>query len=551
MVIPPFAPPPYVDSSTYILPHPHIQPVDYRRFLHPQAPAPTAPYQNPNSLRRIRLPQAAPGRATVNSAVQTEPAQRNAGHYADGSPPVRSDSGHGTTSDSPSSSSSSHKQASDSCSLTANHAKDLQAHKTGKKGPDKPGGDILSPHPAAVDVPSCVTTVARQDCCKAGAEQETVPSYKSSHCNMWSVGSPEGILPVCSSSQQEDEVVKERRVSFPDILMSWGGGTPKETVQKIPNKVFDQQENQLLSCETVEEREKSVCRSPSAASCSVALENSNVDNSGGVLPSQKRPTEPRGNESLELGNLGRRSRMEGRVNESIWSVESLPPYVPPMELIFQKNTDSEIIIEMSEETEIDKQATKHDNLGDKCGKNKMEFDSVSSLDFGPASTSWLDFSDASQREASLSNKEAEGLEPGLDLSPAETNLLVSITPPRCDVVPTAEEVEPNGSSEPEANQSPNQDVTVENTEQEQSKRTSPVSAVGEEVLQNGADPETLASERQQRTIDAVSPSNGHMVDCAIQCTSLLYPQDEQRRFNFKHSGEATIFETSFICKVSS
>lgn len=544
MVMPPFAPPPYVDSSAYILPHPHIQPVDYRRFLHPQAPASTAPYQNPNPLRRIRLPQAAPGRATVNSAVQTEPAQRNAGHYTNGSPPVHLDSGHGTTSDSPSSSSSSsQKQASDRCSLTATHAQDLQAHKIGKNVADQPGGDVLPPHPAAVDVPSCMgKTVERQECRKAGADQEAVPSYKNSHCNMWSVGSPDGILPVCTSSQQEDEVVKERRVSFPDILMSWGGGTPKETVQKIPNKVFDQQENQLASRETAEEREKSVCRSPLAASCSVVLENSDVDDSGSVLLSQKCPMEPRQNESLEMGNSGRCSRMEGKVNESIWSVESLPPYIPSKELIFQKNTlDSETVIEMSEETEMNKQAIKPDNLANKCGKKKLEFDSASLSDSGPMSNSWLDFSSPSQRDAYLSNKEAEGpeLEPGHNLSPAETNLLTSITPPQCDVVPTAEEAKPNRSSEPEDNESPNQDMTIKNTEQEQRKGASPVSAVGEEVLQNGADPETLTCDRQQRTIDAVSPSNGHMVDCAIQCTSLLYPQ-EPRRFNFKHSGEATM-----------
>lgn len=581
MVIPPFAPPPYVDSPAYILPHPHIQPVDYRRFLHPQVPAPTAPYQNPNSLRRIRLPQAAPVRETVNSAVQTEPAQRNVGHPADGSPPIRSDSGHGTTSDSPSSSSSSsQKQASDSCSLTRNRAKDVQSHKTGKKGTDKHGGDILGPHPVAVDVPSCIgTTVERQKCRKASVDPETVPPYKNSHCHMWSVGSPDGIVPVCSSSQQEDEVIKERRVSFPDILMSWGGGTPKEVIQKIPDKVFDQHENQLPRRETDKEQEKSGCKSPSAANCSVVLENSDVDDSENVLWSQKLPAELRGNEPLEFSDSGRRhfptndllpsrnvsterekdetilsidpteiishqmlsgsSRMKGRMNESVWSVESLPPFVPPQELIFQKNyVDSEIIIETTEETENEKEATKHDDLGDESRKRRLEFYRISSSDSVPASTSWLDFTTPAQRVVSLSKqpeKEAEppGPKPGQVISPAAKNPIVLATPPPCDVTPTAEEVEHNRSSEPEAHQSPNQEGTVENTEQEQSKRASPASAVGEA--------ETCGSGGCDLT-DGVSPPKGHMVDCGIQCTSLLsYPHDEPRRYTFKHSGEVTTF----------
>lgn len=79
---------------------------------------------------------------------------------------------------------------------------------------------------------------------------------------MWSVGSPDSMVPVCSSSQQEDEVVKERRVSFPDILMSWGGGTPQATMQKMADEVLHQNDEQLPSCENEVEHEKSVCRSP-------------------------------------------------------------------------------------------------------------------------------------------------------------------------------------------------------------------------------------------------------------------------------------------------
>lgn len=583
MVIPPFAPPQYVDSPAYVLPHPHIQPVDYRRFLHPQVPPPTAPYQNPNPLRRIRPPQAASVRETVNSAVQTDPAQRNVGRHADGSPPIRSDSGHGTTSDSPSSSSSSsQKRASDS--LTSDRAKDVQPPKTGKKGTGKHGGDVLGPPPVSADVPSCIgTAVERQRCRKASVDPESVPPYKSSHCHVWSVGSPDGLLPVCSSSQQEDEVIKERRVSFPDILMSWGGGTPKEAIHTIPDKVFDPCENQLPTGETVEEQEESACKSPSATDGSVVLGNSDVDDSENVLWPQKLPAEPRGNEPLGFGDstsrplpdndllhsrnlsaereqdetilseepaevtshprLSGSSRLKGRPDESVWSVESLPPFVPPKEFMFQKNNvDSQIIIETAEETENEKEASKHGDLEDKSRKRRLEFYRISSSDSVPASTSWLDFSTPAQRAASLP-KEAgpPGPKPGQVASPAAEIPIVLATPPPCDGTPPAEEAEQDWSSEPEAHRSPNQEVIVEKAEQEQGKCASPVSAVGELVLQNGAEPETCGSGGGDLA-EGVSPPKGHMVDCGIQCTSLLsYPHAQPRRYALKHSGEVTTF----------
>ncbi|GLD67193.1 uncharacterized protein AKAME5_001855500 [Lates japonicus] len=108
VVMPP-APPPFIEAPAYILPHPPIQAVDYRRLLQPQVHAPTAPYQNPNQTFRIRPPHTGPVRETVNSEVQTEPTHRGVGGYGGF---ARSDSGHGTASSSPSSSSSSQKQGS-------------------------------------------------------------------------------------------------------------------------------------------------------------------------------------------------------------------------------------------------------------------------------------------------------------------------------------------------------------------------------------------------------------------------------------------------------
>ncbi|XP_029686269.1 uncharacterized protein isoform X2 [Takifugu rubripes] len=565
MVIPPFAPPPYVDSPAYILPNPHIQPVDYRRLLHSQVPVPNTPYQNPNHTRRIQMPHTAPVRETVNSAVQTEPIQRHVDHYTDGSPQIRSDSGHGTTSDSPSSSSSSsRKQASvHDCSLTNGCARELQSHKTCKTGTDK---TILTLHPVDVEVPSCVRmTVERQKCSKASDQANVLP-YKNSHCNMWSVGSPDSIVPVCSSSQQEDEVIKERRVSFPDILMSWGSGTPQATSQKIPDKDFAQNENQLQFYKNVKEEEKS----PTATNTSVELKNTDVgDDSVNVLCSPEFQMDSRNgplcleeserqsclkdllyganvsndqvNDELDLSEeptdmisyqkLLSSYHLKVRMNESVWSVESLPPFIPRKELILQKkNVDSEMITKMSEETET-QDVTKCDNSGDESNKEKAEFHGISSSSSVSVSKKLFNFTSPTRAEPKPDQR-----------SPKGKKEKASLTPSPCDITPTAEEVDENRFSDPEATQSPNQEVTIENTDQEQSKCTPPVSVEGEVIHKMGTDMETIScgDERcgvmvEQRT-DTVSPSKAQLVDCGIQCTSLLpYPQDEPRRSIFKYS----------------
>lgn len=578
MVIPPFAPPPYVDSPAYILPNPHIQPVDYRRLLHPQVPVPNAPYQNPNHTRRIRLPHTAPVRETVNAAVQTEPIQRHVDHYTDGSPQIQSDSGHGTTSDSPSSSSSSsQKQASvHDCSLTTSSPKELQSHKTCKTGTDK---TILTPHPVDVEVASCVRmTVERQKCSKA-TDQENVPPYKDSHCNMWSVGSPDSIVPVCSSSQQEDEVIKERHVSFPDILMSWGNGTPQATSQTIPDKDFAQNENQLQEM------------SPTATNTSVVLKNTDAgDDSANVLYSPEFRMDSRNgplcleeserqsclkdllyyvnvsnvqeNDEMDLSEdptdmisypkLLSSYHLKVRMNESVWSVESLPPFIPPKELIRQKkNVDSEMITKMSEEMETH-EVTKSENSGDKSNIEKAEFHGISSSSSVSVSKKLFNFTSPTQK-AALSKKlemaiVSEGTRAELKQdqgSPTEKKI-ASLTPSPCDITPTAVEVEENQSSEP-ATQLPNQEVTIKNAEQEQSECTPQVSVEGEVIHKMGTNMETIScgEERcgvmfEQRT-DTLSPSKAQLVDCGIQCTSLLlYPQDESRRPIFKYSGEFTI-----------
>lgn len=73
MVLPPFPPASYVEAPGYILPHTQLHMVDYRRMTAPQL-APTMAYQ----ARRFRYQHTTPsGRVMVSSEVQTEPVGTN------------------------------------------------------------------------------------------------------------------------------------------------------------------------------------------------------------------------------------------------------------------------------------------------------------------------------------------------------------------------------------------------------------------------------------------------------------------------------------------
>lgn len=647
MVMPPFAPPPYMESQAYILPHPHIQPVDYRRFLHPQVHAPNAPYQNPNHTRRIRLPNAAPVRETVNSAVQTEPTQRHVSGYTDGSPLIRSDSGHGTASNSPSSSnSSSQKQSTaevENYASTNDKTRNMQTKSACTNGTGKHALNIPISHPMQIKtIQSDIRAgVATQKCRKDSVGQENIPPYKNAHCNMWSVGSSDSVIPVCSSSQQEEEVVKERRVSFPDILMSWVGGTPQATLQTETEKVLCQAAKQLPSFENKVEQENSDCQSPKEAQINAALnEKGHADNDAEILsssnelshstrttrlaglissirqslaftdeqlpspdkshtlsdPDQERaeansPEEP--TEVIPYEIVLNSCQMKRKMNESVWSVESLCPFIPSKEWVHQKsNLEPEIIVEMTEEPE--------DGLSTyfKSDKERRQSSRFSSSDFVPMSDSWLIYSTPGEKSLTLNEKlvlehktdasVVKELEQDFIMTPAEINPsapLTSLQHGNVLLMLTTKEVDENGSSEPEADGSANQESVTENGQQERSscspqqKRSAPLSSAAgdkirstsELILQNTADRDIVARPCQNKETSmlgteklcapvseqrmvGLSPSKGHLVDFGVQCSKLLpcskdCCEEPLRRHPIKYSGSMLLLFFFFLCKI--
>ncbi|XP_018551519.1 uncharacterized protein LOC108896761 [Lates calcarifer] len=623
VVMPP-APAPFIEAPAYILPHPPVQAVDYRRLLQPQVHAPTAPYQNPNQTFRIRPPHTGPVRETVNSEVQTEPTHRGVGGYGGF---ARSDSGHGTASSSPSSSSSSQKQSSaevENYTLPKSNTENFQVNRTSTSNSVKHGFSILHHTEKKTALSHVRATQETQKSCKDNVGQDDDDlTRRNSHCNIWSVSTPDSIVPVCSSSQQENAVFKERRESIPDILMSWGGGTQQATMMKLPDKVQPHNDHQLLSSETELGNEKSAYEIPSEAQNDPGVaDNADAnDDAEGKLSCKhseilckilKLPFAPydlsdsrASNELVELiGSVGHclsfrdellqslnkshklSEKQENgsetkphedtaetipyqlplnscKINESVWSVESLAPFIPSKEWLLQNGmVETEVIVEMTEEAENCGHSTQNDLIV-KASK-KRETRRFSSSDSVPMSDSWLTFSTPAEKlcqpekpelKSEMYASEMTGPKQGQSMAPSEKDPLVSSTRMQSKIIvssPTVEEgVDENRSSEPEANQSPNQESLIGNEKQEKS-RCPPEqeatlllsSAAGEEIspaghlaVENRVDTEVknwacgkeevsqLINEKlfppvaDERMVE-VSPSKGHLVDCGIQCTEL-------------------------------
>ncbi|XP_071348580.1 uncharacterized protein [Trachinotus anak] len=634
MVMPPFPPPPpYMEAPSYILPHPHVQAVDYRRLLHPQVHGPSAPYQNPNQSRRIRPPNAVPVRETVNSEVQTEPPHTGVGGFGGASLIGSSDSGHGTTSSSPSSSSSSQKGGSaevENYTLPGSNAEDFQVKRTSTSSTIK--HDFNALHPTGTKtVQSCIRPIRESQSCKDSNGQENVPPCRNRHCNVWSAGSPDSMVPVCSSSQKEDEVVKERRVSIPDILMSWGGGTPQEMMLKMTDKVLPQNNRQLLSSETELEHEKSVYQNPAETQNDpvVADGTDAYKDAEDILSAKDSETlfkilklppdlydplsESRGDddplESVDsvsqclhyrdelLHSLKKSHKlpdneqtngddtnlhedtseiipyqmpligcqMKRKMNESVWSVESLIPFIPTKEWLLQNGMfEPEVIVEMTEEAENCRHLTQNDNLIVNAG---MQTSRSSSSDSVPMSDSWLIFSTPAEKpspakkpdmESEIYASEMRGQMESQNMALSKKDPSASPTCLQSKIIvssPTAEGVDENGSSEPEANQSPNQESLIVNEQQENGPGSSEqevtlllnstagekVSSTGHLTAQNRADTavddgargnkevgnQQLCVPKANQKMSEVSPSKGHLVDCGVQCTELKCHECEE------------------------
>ncbi|KAK2844033.1 hypothetical protein Q5P01_010692 [Channa striata] len=351
VVMPPFHPSLYMEPPAYMVSHPHIVTGDYIRMLHPHIQAPI--YQNPIQSRRVRPTQ--PVNRTVNSEVQTEPIQR----YTDRWPHGGSDSGNGTTSNSPSSSSNSQKPDSAEAgdiesnsqqvrTLTSSNVRDLQEHRTCINSTIGHNVNMLPPTETKAESSIRASLEAHRGH-EDAVVQDSGSNCRNVHCNIWSVSSSDSLGPVCSSSKQEDEVLKEKCASTSDGQMSWGSGTPQGTVVKsvVPKKV-QPQENQVLTSETQLEQHNAegVLQSKDSVGLKIIklpfsfieLLSESQDDITEIVPYE-----------VSLNYCKRKEKC----NDSVWSVESLPPFVPNKEWVLQSGLSAPKVIEMTEKAECE------------------------------------------------------------------------------------------------------------------------------------------------------------------------------------------------------
>ncbi|KAK0146123.1 hypothetical protein N1851_014618 [Merluccius polli] len=238
MAMPPFPPNPYLEAPGYMLPQPHLQQVNYRRLLHAQFPATNA--QHVSAVRE-----------TISSEVQTEAARTENG-YAEGSPLVGSDSGNVTNSSSaslsdPSREKQSHAVVENYTTAGNNTESNLLVDEMGSGKGSAKLSETLSTKPNAMKSQTR-TPLATHNGKKGSIDQESVSfsHVSDGNADMWSMCSSDGIVPVCSSSDREDEVAtKLRRVSFPDVLISWVGGVP--VTSEIPDHLLPKRKEKLPS----------------------------------------------------------------------------------------------------------------------------------------------------------------------------------------------------------------------------------------------------------------------------------------------------------------
>ncbi|XP_054610850.1 bucky ball [Dunckerocampus dactyliophorus] len=575
VVMPQFPPPPYMEApASYIMPHPHVQPVDFRRFLNPVVHPHGPLYQNLNQTRRVRVPYTVPVRETVNSEVQTEPPQATLDSNGKGRLLVGSDSGRGTASCSPSSSScSSQKQGSEVEKYTSPSScvdKEIQV--------TSPCKQAFVSHPDK-------SNRAVKLCCERLDQNRFVDmdSQKTGRGNVWSVSSQDCIVPVCSSSQQEDEVVKERRPSVPDILVCWDSTTP----QNVSGNLLPHEDQQSSRCD--EDYEGPVYQSTTETKRVPALGDDHCTNSAEgtsdrksdtlheVLLESRRQSRALGlhnsenptdlqsqvghsftkvcgvggnedncatfphNDTTESIHWRSTSQMRKKMNESVWSVESLAPFIPNKEWILQNGMiGPEMIAELNEDPEKDGPSTQKDFFK---SDNKRVL-RLSSSDSAPMSDSWLVFctpGDQTKKPQTPKTPETPGLQ---SMAPLENEapvcLQVKVTPPRTDVGE-------NGSSEPVANPSPNQELCM--IEQQAG---SPCSAGQEKWSSN-----PLAGDKvpptAQWTLDkseVVKPDNGEngsKDNCQLRNHQLCVPVTDPRMAALSPSSIAHCLFIGFHC----
>ncbi|XP_037131511.1 uncharacterized protein LOC119136844 [Syngnathus acus] len=283
------------------------------------------------------------------------------------------------------------------------------------------------------------------------------------------------MVPMCSSSQQEDESIQERHVSVSDILKCWRAGAPQEAVLKATEKELFHKDQ--LAFKTREQYEGAVCHTATKTGNGPRLLGHRRESGEVREPLSKKSTDSQ-NEGAQSSNDFNESqendrrlhenasgsvsyelplgtpRVERKLNESVWSVESIGPFIPSKEWIMQNMPESQMVAEIAEEPE-DGLSKQYDSILGNCDGNQSL--NPPTPDSAPMSGGCLIYSTPAQktnppqtpRRNSAQSPESPKEHPGMN--PTENEPLTCL---QSDITPSGE----SGSPDLAANQNPNQNA---------------------------------------------------------------------------------------------
>ncbi|MFT7809668.1 hypothetical protein Z043-109015 [Arapaima gigas] len=326
-----FPPNPYMEAPGYVVPYTQLHLSDYRRMLNPHY-TPTMAYHT----RRFRYQHVTTPRETISSEVQTDPQpQGTSDSWLSGAsePCARSvqstgsDSGQGSTS----------ANTSTSLNLEAS----LQA--AGRDAPSDTDVGVTPTLPRATATPKGACVFQREEVrieCSGGlsglkivrSHETTAESTQDApgdlaQCDIWSVSSAEGIIPLYRSPLPEGAAITQDAVclserleqqpsvpSYPDILLV--GGSPSSSTEKP----------ELPCTKGCEAPAGKPAAEPGTDVVQVCREVRNGNASSlkeACFKILRLPFEMRYLEELR------------KVEESVWSVKPLVPFIPSAEWMSQ------------------------------------------------------------------------------------------------------------------------------------------------------------------------------------------------------------------------
>ncbi|XP_041736255.1 uncharacterized protein LOC121569403 isoform X2 [Coregonus clupeaformis] len=350
MMIPsPFQPSPYMEPPGYILPHSQLHLADYRRMINPHYHTTHYPQTMAYHARRFRYQHSAPAnREMISSEVQTEPpsgAARSDPKLSNADSPMRSNVQ--TNSESGNATSCTAAQSLSPASAVQEVMSKPPAYQDMISAPT-PNSTSISTRSAAPQKGSFVfqTEEVRMECRSTPTGLNILHSHETSElCTTHRVsGTDEDLVQLCSSSslhhhkasqegmglvgEKEEQCLQQ---SCPDILLMDGSSSSGG-----PENFLDLEDCDSVVAKTLTERPGNA---ESDMDYRLVVQSHKAD--GPQLARNDGELSGNSSKSVHFKILHMPFDMQyleelRKIEASVWSVESLAPYVPSAEFMIQQ-----------------------------------------------------------------------------------------------------------------------------------------------------------------------------------------------------------------------